>query len=70
MKKNEICLNDPYTLLDQEDECMERQITMKIPEEIYLDLRKLSNLKGKPMGKIIKGALDDYIRKCRLKGIL
>lgn len=45
MKKNEICLNDPYTLLDQEDECMERQITMKIPEEIYLDLRKLSNLK-------------------------
>ncbi|OPX58153.1 MAG: hypothetical protein A4E25_01810 [Methanobacterium sp. PtaB.Bin024] len=50
---------------------MDKQITLKIPDEMYRDLRELSMKKGEiPMGKLIRRALDDYIRKNKLKGIL
>ena len=50
---------------------MEKQITMKIPEEMYRDLKEISVKKGDlPIGEVIRRAIDDYIRKNRLKGIL
>ena len=50
---------------------MEKQITMKLPDEMYRDLMTISMKKGKiPIGKLIRIALDDYIRKNKLKGIL
>ncbi|AEG17190.1 ribbon-helix-helix domain-containing protein [Methanobacterium paludis] len=50
---------------------MDKQITMKIPQDMYRDLRTLSEKKGNvPMADIIRKAVDDYIRKSRLKGIL
>ncbi|AXV39957.1 ribbon-helix-helix protein, CopG family [Methanobacterium sp. BAmetb5] len=50
---------------------MDKQITMKIPEEMYRDLRELSTKKGEiPIGELIRRALDDYIRKNKMKGIL
>lgn len=50
---------------------MDKQITMKIPDEMYHDLRELSMKKGEiPIGELIRRALDDYIRKNKMKGIL
>lgn len=50
---------------------MDKQITMKIPDEMYQDLRELSMKKGEiPIGELIRRALDDYIRKNKLKGFL
>jgi len=50
---------------------MEKQITMKLPEEMYKDLRTLSSKKGNmPLGEIIRRAIDDYLRKNRMKGNL
>jgi metal-responsive CopG/Arc/MetJ family transcriptional regulator len=50
---------------------MAKQITMKIPDEMYKDLRAISMKKGEiPIGKLIRRALDDYIRKNKLKGVL
>lgn len=50
---------------------MDKQITMKIPYEIYQDLRELSAKEGEiPSGELIRMALDDYIRKNKLKGVL
>ncbi len=50
---------------------MDKQITMKILEEMYWDLRELSTKKGEiPIGELIRRALDDYIRKNKMKGIL
>ena len=71
MKKIEPHTDDPYKVTDSQGKHIDRQITMKIPEEMYWDLKKLSEKKGNvPMGEIIRRATDDYIRKCRLKGIL
>jgi hypothetical protein len=50
---------------------MDKQITMKIPEEMYRDLREIATKKGDiPLGKLIRRALDDYIRKNKMKGVL
>lgn len=50
---------------------MDKQITMKIPDEMYKDLRAISMKKGEiPIGELIRRALDDYIRKNKLKGVL
>lgn len=50
---------------------MDKQITMKIPEEMYQDLRELSTKKGDaPIGNLIRRAVDDYIRKMKMKGVL
>lgn len=50
---------------------MERQITMKLPEDMYKDLKELSSKKGDiPLGKLIRRAIDDYLRKNRMKGNL
>lgn len=50
---------------------MDKQITMKIPEEMYADLKKLANQKDNiPMANLIRRAIDDYLRKNRLKGNL
>jgi len=50
---------------------MEKQITMKLPEDMYKDLRELSSKKGNiPLGEIIRRAIDDYLRKNRMKGNL
>ncbi len=50
---------------------MDKQITMKIPEEMYQDLREIATKKGDiPLGKLIRRALDDYIRKNKMKGVL
>ncbi|MBI4814205.1 MAG: hypothetical protein HY802_08020, partial [Methanobacterium sp.] len=47
---------------------MDKQITMKIPEGMYRDLREIAKKKGEiHMGKLIRRALDDYIRKNKLK---
>ena len=47
---------------------MEKQITMKLPEEMYSDLRKLSIQKDNaPLANPIRRAIDDYLRKNRLK---
>ena len=43
---------------------------MKLPEEMYSDLRKLSIQKDNtPLANLIKKAIDDYFRKNRLKVI-
>jgi predicted DNA-binding protein len=50
---------------------MDKQITMKIPEEMYQDLRELSSQKNNvPIGNLIRRAVDDYIRKMKMKGVL
>ena len=50
---------------------MDKQITMKIPEEMYTDLKKLANQKDNiPLANLIRRAIDDYLRKNRLKGNL
>jgi metal-responsive CopG/Arc/MetJ family transcriptional regulator len=50
---------------------MEKQITMKLPEDMYKDLRELSSKKGNvPLGEIIRKAIDDYLRKNKMKGNL
>ncbi|BDZ67486.1 hypothetical protein [Methanobacterium ferruginis] len=50
---------------------MDKQITMKIPDEMYQDLIEISMKKGEiPLGELIRRALDDYIRKNKLKGVL
>lgn len=50
---------------------MEKQITMKLPEDMYKDLRELSLKKGNiPLGEMIRRAIDDYLRKNRMKGNL
>jgi len=50
---------------------MEKQITMKLPEDMYKDLRELSSKKGNiPLGEIIRRAIDDYLRKNKMKGNL
>lgn len=50
---------------------MDKQITIKIPEEMYQDLRELSTKKGDlPIGNLIRRAVDDYIRKMKMKGVL
>lgn len=50
---------------------MDKQITMKIPEEMYDDLKKLANQKDNiPLANLIRRAIDDYLRKNRLKGNL
>ncbi|MBZ2166410.1 hypothetical protein [Methanobacterium spitsbergense] len=50
---------------------MEKQITMKLPEDMYSDLKKLSAQKDNiPLGNLIRRAIDDYLRKNRLKGNL
>ena len=50
---------------------MERQITMKLPEEMYKELQELSKKKDNlPVGKLIRRAIDDYLRKQKLKGNL
>jgi hypothetical protein len=37
---------------------------------MFWDLRRLSEKKGIPTGEVMRRAVDDYIRKSRLKGIL
>jgi len=50
---------------------MEKQITMKLPEDMYNDLKILSQKKDNiPLGNLIRRAIDDYLRKNRLKGNL
>jgi len=50
---------------------MNKQIIMKIPEYMYQDLKEISSKKrDKPIGNLIRRAVDDYIRKNKLKGIL
>ena len=50
---------------------MERQITMKLPEDMYKDLKELSSKKDNiPLGNLIRKAIDDYLRKNRMKGNL
>lgn len=50
---------------------MDKQITMKIPEEMYQDLKELSSKKNSaPIGNLIRRAVDDYIRKMKMKGVL
>jgi predicted DNA-binding protein len=50
---------------------MDKQITMKIPEDMYQDLKEISSKKGnKLIGNLIRNAVDDHIRKNKLKGIL
>lgn len=50
---------------------MDKQITMKIPAEMYEDLKKLANQKDNiPLANLIRRAIDDYLRKNRLKGNL
>ena len=50
---------------------MDKQITMKLPDEMYHDLKVISEKKGNlPIGNIIRRAVDDYIRKNKMKGIL
>ncbi|UTB33997.1 MAG: ribbon-helix-helix domain-containing protein [Methanobacterium sp. ERen5] len=50
---------------------MDKQITMKIPEEMYSDLKKLATQRDDvPMANLIRRAIDDYLRKHRLKGNL
>ncbi len=50
---------------------MERQIRMKIPEDMYNDLKELSSKKDNiPLGHLIRRAIDDYLRKNRMKGNL
>lgn len=44
---------------------------MKIPEDMYCELKMISAKKGNiVLGKLIRRALDDYIRKNKLKGII
>ena len=50
---------------------MEKQITMKLPEDMYKDLKELSSKIGNvPLGNLIRRAIDDYLRKNRMKGNL
>ena len=50
---------------------MERQITMKLSEEMYRELKELSKKKDNiPLGNLIRRAIDDYLRKNKLKGNL
>lgn len=50
---------------------MDKQITMKIPMDMYQDLKEISMIKGNtPIGNLIRRSIDDYIRKNKLKGIL
>lgn len=50
---------------------MDKQITMKIPEDMYRDLKEISAQKGNAtIGNLIRRSIDDYIRKNKLKGIL
>lgn len=50
---------------------MERQITMKIPEDMYRELKELASKKDNiPLGNLIRRAIDDYLRKNKLKGNL
>jgi len=50
---------------------MDKQITMKIPDEMYQDLKEISAKKGNiTIANLIRRAIDDYIRKNKLKGIL
>ncbi len=50
---------------------MDKQITMKLPDEMYHDLKIISEKKGNlPLGNIIRRAVDDYIRKNKMKGLL
>ena len=50
---------------------MEKQITMKLPEDMYKALKELSSKKGNiPLGNLIRRAIDDYLRKNRMKGNL
>ena len=50
---------------------MERQITMKLPEDMYRELKELSIQKNNsPLADLIRRAIDDYLRKNRLKGNL
>lgn len=44
---------------------------MKIPEEMYRDLKEISTKKGDiTIGNLIRRAVDDYIRKNKMKGVL
>ncbi len=44
---------------------------MKIPEEMFQDLRELSAKKDNvPIANLIRRAVDDYIRKMKMKGVL
>ena len=50
---------------------MEKQITMKLPEDMYKDLKELSSKKcNVHLGNLIRRAIDDYLRKNRMKGNL
>ena len=50
---------------------MERQITMKLPEDMYRELKELSVKKDNvPLGNLIRRAIDDYLRKNKMKGNL
>jgi len=50
---------------------MERQITMKLSEEMYRELKELSKKKDNiPLGNLIRRDIDDYLRKNKLKGNL
>lgn len=47
----------------------DKQITFKIPMDMYYDLIELSSKKGnKPIGEVIRFAIGDYISKGKLKG--
>jgi metal-responsive CopG/Arc/MetJ family transcriptional regulator len=65
-----------YTLfakkgLKSKGDHVERQITMKLPEDMYNDLKELSSKKDNiPLGNLIRKAIDDYLRKNRMKGNL
>ena len=50
---------------------MDKQITIKIPREVYEELRELSIKKGDmTIGNLIRRAIIDYLRKNKLKGLL
>lgn len=49
----------------------DKQITLKIPIDMYNDLLELRSIKGDvPMAKVIRWALEDYISRCKIKGLL
>ncbi|MCK9151881.1 hypothetical protein [Methanobacterium alcaliphilum] len=49
----------------------DKQITFKLPLEMYDDLIILASKKGDlPMGQVIRFAVEDYISKAKLKGWL
>lgn len=49
---------------------MEKQITMKISEEMFIELRELSQKYDMSLGNLIRRAIEDYLSKQKLNGNL